>query len=390
MAGGRGTRLSPITDSIPKPLVPIHGRPFLSYHLDQLKAQGIQDVLILTGYLAGQISGYCGDGSQWGLRISYSESSVEAETGARIRDAASQIESHFLLMYCDNLWPLSLSHMWRSFKQSGAAGQITVYANRDGYSRDNVRLDGDGFVAVYDPSRTSPNLSGVEIGYGVMSKKVLDHLPEGNVSFEHTVYPALAGKRLLGAYRTEHRYYSIGSHERLPLTEAYLEPQKAVILDRDGVLNVRPPQAHYVRCWEEFQWLPGAKDALRMLTQAGYKLILATNQSGIARGEMNDEQLAKLHHTMTEEIRQAGANIDAIYHCPHGWDEGCFCRKPSPGMLFQAQRDFHLDLTNTLWVGDDDRDMEAGAAAGCQCVQVTDDRSLLDVITDYLSQGQKV
>ena len=388
LAGGRGTRLKPITDSLPKPLLPFHGRPFLSYLLQQLKAEGIQDVLLLVGYLAQQIREYCGDGSQWGLHIDYVESPVEAETGRRLMDAAPLLAPHFLLTYCDNYWPMRLEPMWHTFCESAPLAMVTAYANRDGYTRNNLRVDEKGKVVAYDPGRTAPNLNGVEIGYAILSRKALEYLPGDNVRFEHVVYPILAADGLLDAYRTEHRYYSVGSHERLPLTEAFLKPQRAVILDRDGVLNERPPRAHYVRSWEEFHWLPGAITALGLLEGAGYKLILASNQSGIARGMMTETDLAALHEHMADDLAGANVVLDAIYFCPHGWDDGCFCRKPLPGMLFQAQRDFHLDLTKTLFVGDDERDQEAGLAAGCLTALVTDNRPLLDVVQDYLlSEG---
>lgn len=387
LAGGKGTRLRPITDTLPKPLVAFHDRPFLSYLLEQVHDQGIQNVLLLVGYLGGLIREYCGDGRAWGLKIDYVESPVEAETGQRLRDAAHLLDTNFLLMYCDNYWPMQLEQMWTAFSRGGAAAMVTVYANRDGYTRSNLRVDHEGYVTAYDPTRSQPGLNGVDIGYAVMSRDVLEHLPQGNVSFERTVYPALAGQRLLRAFHTEHRYYSVGSHERLPLTEAFLQPQRAVILDRDGVLNERPPQAHYVRSWEEFQWLPGAIQAMKSLNGAGYKLILASNQSGIARGVMTEEDLAALHGRMENELAQEGVSLDAIYYCPHGWDDNCLCRKPLPGMLFQAQRDFHLDLTKTLFVGDDERDQQAGEAAGCQTALVTPARPLANVVQEYLSRG---
>ena len=386
LAGGRGTRLRPLTDTLPKPLIPFHGRPFLSYLLDQLKDQGFQDVLLLVGYLGNKIREYCGDGSQWGLNIEYVQSPVEAETGQRMMDSAPCLASHFLLMYCDNYWPMPFRQMWREFLQSDAPAMVAAYANRDGYTRNNLQISENGIVTAYDPARSLPDLNGVEIGYALLSRQVLDFLPRENVSFEHTVYPVLASNHLLRAFRTEHRYYSVGSHERLPLTEAFLQPQLAVILDRDGVLNERPPRAQYVRSWEEFRWLPDAVEGLQLLKRAGYKLILASNQSGIARGVMTEDDLKSLHAHMTEDLAQAGVHLDAIYYCPHGWDDGCFCRKPSPGMLFQAQQDFHLDLTKTLFIGDDERDQEAGQSAGCLTTLIAPGRSLLDAVQEYLAQ----
>ncbi len=387
LAGGRGERLRPLTDTMPKPMLPFHGRPFLTYLLDQLRTQGVQEVLLLVGYLAGQIRDYFGDGSGWGLRIRYVESPVEAETGQRIRDAAPLIAPCFLLLYCDNYWPMQLDQMWDAFQRGGAPAMVTVYNNADGYSRSNLRVDDEGYVVAYDPTRTAPGLNGVELGYGILAREVLDYLPRGNVSLEHTVYPALASRRLLRAFRTEHRYYSVGSHERLPLTEAFLLPQRAVILDRDGVLNKKPPRAEYVRTWEEFKWLPGVLEALRLLKQAGYTLIVATNQPGIARGMMTEEGVEEIHARMRADMSEARAPLDAIYCCSHGWDDGCFCRKPRPGLLYQAQRDFHLDLTRTLYIGDDERDLQAGQAAGCPTVLVSERLSLLDVVQEHLSKN---
>lgn len=385
LAGGRGSRLSPLTDTCPKPLIAFHGQPFLWHLLQQLKSQGIEDVLILVGYLAEQIIEYCGDGQRWGLNIRCIQSPEEAETGQRLMDAAPYIESHFLLMYCDNYWPMNLDRMWGKYRESGALAMITVYANRDGYTTNNILADDQGSVTAYDPARQVPGLNGVEIGYALVAKEVLEYLPPGNPRFEHEVYPQLSQQGLLSAFWTEHRYYSVGSLERLPLTEAFLRPQRAVLLDRDGVLNERPPQAQYVESWEQFRWLPGSVEALSLLEKQGYKLILVTNQPGIARGMLTEKELADLHGRMSEELAHAGVHMDAIYHCAHGWDEGCFCRKPSPGMLFQAQRDFHLDLTQTLFIGDDPRDQEAGEAAGCVTKLVSPDFTLLDVVRNYLS-----
>ena len=131
---------------------------------------------------------------------------------------------------------------------------------------------------------------------------------------------------------------------------------------------------------------PDAIPALQLLKKAGYKLILASNQSGIARGMMTEDDLASLHTQMQDELTRAGVALDAIYYCPHGWDDGCLCRKPGPGMLFQAQRDFNLDLTKTLFIGDDERDEEAGVAAGCRTALVSDQRSLLDVVRAHISR----
>ena len=158
-----------------------------------------------------------------------------------------------------------------------------------------------------------------------------------------------------------------------------------MILDRDGVLNARPPRATYVTTPEHFHWLPGALDALRLLREAGYVVLIVSNQAGIGRGMMSEEDLAKIHARMQSDVKAAGGRIDAVYHCPHTWDEGCWCRKPSPGLLFAAQRAHHLDLSRTYFIGDDERDEEAAVRAGCRSILVSEDRSLLDIVKELLA-----
>ena len=124
---------------------------------------------------------------------------------------------------------------------------VTVYANRDGYrpGKNSVRVE-DGWSTAFDKSRTTPGLQGVEISYAILTRPVLELLPEEDELIEEALYPQLAARGQLGAYVTDHRYYSVGSLERLPVTERFLARRPAVILDRDGMLNRRPPQAQYV------------------------------------------------------------------------------------------------------------------------------------------------
>jgi D-glycero-D-manno-heptose 1,7-bisphosphate phosphatase len=369
-------------------MIEFHGRPFLEYLVELLREQGFTRVLMLLGYLPEVIEQHFGDGREFGVSIEYSISDPDDLTVRRVQLARDRIDPCFLLMYCDNYWPLQMDRMWRRFVEHDAPAMITVYSNKDGYSRDSVRVGPDGYVSVFDRSRTAPGLQGVEISYAVLTRPVLDLLPKDDALFEEAVYPELVRRRQLVAHVSDHRYYSVGSLQRLPLTEAFLARTPTVILDRDGVLNRRPPRAEYVRRWEEFEWLPGALQALALLTRAGYRVIVVSNQAGIARGAMSDGDLDAIHARMRSDVDAAGGRIDAIYHCPHGWDDGCECRKPRPGMLFQAQRDFSLDLTRTTFIGDDDRDAEAAEAAGCPWALVTDDRPLLRLVRDLVN-GQR-
>ncbi len=380
LAGGRGTRLKPLTDTRPKPMVEIRGHPFLAYQIEQMRDQGFERVLLLLGYLPEVVQDYFGDGHHWGVKIEYSVTAPEDETARRLKQATPLLDRHFLLLYCDNYWPMNFAKMWARFVASSVRAMITVYTNKDGYTRNSVRVGSDGYVEVYDKTCTAPALQGVEISYALVDKALVELLPDSNVSVEDALYARLARERQLLAFSTDHRYYSVGALHRLPLTESFFSRVPTVILDRDGVLNLKPPPAQYVRTWDDFHWLPGAKEALRLLTKAGYRTVIVSNQAGIGRGLMADADLGEIHKRMLEEVRQAGGEIEAIYYCPHEWDAGCACRKPKPGMLFEAQKAHDLDLTRTLYIGDDERDEQAARAAGCLFEMVNDENSLLKVI----------
>jgi histidinol-phosphate phosphatase family protein len=378
LAGGRGERLSPLTDKIPKPMVPFHGKPFLQYLIEYLRAEGFERVLLLLGYLPEKVVEYFGDGEKFGLHIEYSITDVTNETGLRLAAVRDRVDPVFFLMYCDNYCPLDTSSMWEQFCQCNVPAQITAYANTDKFTRSNLNVEGP-MVMHYDKSRSAPNLNGVDIGFVFIKAEVLELLNDENLNFEKVVYPELVAKRQLAGYVTHHRYYSVGNLERLPGTEKFLKREPVVILDRDGVLNLKAPRGEYVTRPDDFQWLPGAKEGVSLLKKKGYKIVLVSNQAGIARGKMTEDDLQNIHQKMQNELAEDGGLIDAIYVCPHGWDDNCFCRKPKPGMLFQAQRDLAFDLSRVYFIGDDERDVEAGRAAGCKTYLFKEGDSLLRV-----------
>ncbi len=386
LAGGRGERLRPLTERVPKPMIEFHGKPFLQYVVEMLRDQGFTRILLLLGYLPDVIIDHFGDGSSLGVEIDYRVTGPDDLTAYRVQDAADRIDDVFLLLYCDNYWPMQFHKMWDAYLRSGAMAQITVYSNDDGYTRDSVAIGEDGFVKVFDRERQTSGLRGVEISYAILRKsQVLSLLPDHQELFEQAVYPELTRRRDLHAYWTEHRYYSVGNHGRLPLTEEFLARRPTVILDRDGVLNERPPKAQYVLSPADFRWLPGAREALSMLSKAGYRVIVVSNQAGVGRGLMTEGELEAVNNRMRAEAAEAGGCIEAVYHCPHAWDAGCICRKPKPGMLFRAQREHHLDLTRTWFIGDDERDEEAARAAGCPFLYVSEDFPLSEVIRRLLA-----
>jgi D-glycero-D-manno-heptose 1,7-bisphosphate phosphatase len=386
LAGGRGARMRPITDDRPKPMVPVLGRPFLEYQIEQLRDQGFERVLILLGYLPEVVQNHFGDGRRWGINIEYSITAPDQLTSSRVAAARHIIDPCFLLLYCDNYWPMQMDQLWTRFREANRPGLITVYSNKEGRSRGSVALDKNGHVRIFDRLRSTFGLREIEISYAILTDLCLALLPEEDMLFEEAIYTPLAQQGRLTAYVSDHSYYSIGSLDRLPATEAFMRREPSVILDRDGVLNRKPPQAQYVLKWTDWEWCPGSLEALRLLCRAGYRTIVASNQPGIGRGLMSEADLEAIHDRMKCEIAHAGGRVDAIYYCPHDWQEGCDCRKPKPGLLYKAQRDFHLDLARTPFIGDDERDAEAALAAECPFLRVSDTRSLLDVTRQLIER----
>jgi len=390
LAGGLGTRLRPLTDTIPKPMAPVNGQPFLEYLIRLLRENGIAEVVLMLGYLADKVMDHFGDGKRFGMRVRYSVGEVPDETGTRVRLAAPMLDDRFLLMYCDNYWPLRLRALERFHKRHQGLATMTVYANRDGVTRNNVQVDDQGRILRYDKTRKGPDLNGVDIGFFILHKQVLEWLPEeGNIPFETNVFPPLVENGQLFAYLTDHKYYSIGTLERLAVMERFLEPKKVIFLDRDGVINRKAPRAEYVKNWDEFEILPGVVEALERLSQNDCRIYIITNQAGIARGFMTEADLASIHERLKETLREHEVRIHGIYHCPHGWDEGCECRKPKPGMFFQAARDHHLDLTRAVFIGDDERDVQAGEAAGVKTILVDEEQGLYQAVESILEDLDK-
>ena len=141
-----------------------------------------------------------------------------------------------------------------------------------------------------------------------------------------------------------------------------------IFLDRDGVINEN--RSDYVKSWSEFRFLPGSSEAIAKLTQAGHRIIVCTNQAGIARGTLSVEAVEDIHHRMIASIYDMGGKIEKVYYCPHDRDGDCSCRKPRPGMLLRARDELDIDLHDAVFIGDSITDIRAGLAAGIHTVLV--------------------
>lgn len=380
LCGGLGSRLRPLTDSMPKPMIPVNGRPFLEHLLKQVADQGIRRFILLTGYLGEQIRDYFGDGSGWGWEIDYSQGPVEWETGRRLWEAREKLDPQFFLLYSDNFVLFSMDRLLALHKQKKAMLSLLITFKSNG----NMRVSSEGSVEVYDKTRSSNDLNFVELGYMAVERDqvlgIFSNL-EGcpNLSFS-AVLEQLARNGHLAGLIVHDAYHSVSDPERLKLMRTYLAPKKLLLIDRDGVINKRPPKGEYVASWNEFKWIPETREAMRTLANRDYKFVVISNQAGIGRGVIDPNAVEQIHRNMILELRKDGVDILNVYFCPHHWDDKCFCRKPSPGLFFRASRDHLLRIDRTIYIGDDTRDCLAADNAGCLSVLVGPESGSLDVM----------
>lgn len=226
LAGGLGTRLFPLTKTVPKPMVPVAGVPYLEHQLRELRRQGIGDIVLLTGYLGEQIEDYFGDGTNFGLRIRYSRESSPLGTGGALREAAALLEPQFMLIYGDSYLPLAYVEVFRRLADSTAEGLVVVYDNRreDTSVKNNIALDESGYVTRYDKDQAA-GLEYVEAGVLAFRREVIERMPaHGAVSLEKEIFPQLIRARSLIAFPTLQRFYDIGTPERLQVIEQLFTP----------------------------------------------------------------------------------------------------------------------------------------------------------------------
>jgi len=234
-AGGRGERLRPLTDRIPKPMAPVLGKPFLDYLFKALTDAGIKQILILAGYRAENIIDYYGPVLSDATTVAYSVGTEEDQTGRRLLNAYEMLDDHFLLLYGDNYWKPPLHVMIRNYVSLGLPVTTTIFSNKNGTAEygpeNNVHFTPDHRVQAYDKSRKSKDLNGVDIGFFLMDKNVIDPHEEGNISFEETILTRLVKKRDVGAFVTDEQYYYITSLDSLRKFEEIAKREELGFID---------------------------------------------------------------------------------------------------------------------------------------------------------------
>lgn len=372
LCGGLGSRLKPLTDFTPKPLVKVNGHPFIFYLLNQLKNQGIREVILLTGYLGNQIKNTVGNGGKFNLIVKYSHGPVDWDTGKRIYQAKKKLHKQFLLLYSDNFIPFDFSILKNKHKIKKSSLTLTLARKSPG----NILLNGN-LVKKYNNKR-SKKLKYVEIGYMLITRDlILKEIKDANINFSKVI-SKLALKGKVNAIVNNNEYHSISDYKRLLLAEKYLEKKKILLIDRDGVINFKAYNARYINHWKEFSFIPRAVRSLKKLSSKGYSFIVITNQAGLARKITKQKNLNIIHRNMRTYLKKKGINILDIYYCPHHWNDNCNCRKPKPGMLQKAAKKYNFRIDQTCFIGDDSRDMQAAKEAGCKGILWKNNKKFLD------------
>lgn len=223
LAGGIGTRLKPITEEMPKPMVPINGTPFLQYQIELLKSFGIKDVLLLVSYLGEQIEKYFGDGSKFGMDITYNYEESPLGTGGALKNAEEKLNDEFLLLNGDTYLPIDYNKLADSFHSCICRGMITVYDNALKIVRSNITFNELNVVTAYS-KKEAIGMTHVDAGAMILRNDILALIPEKKIcSLEEEIFCKLVDKKELMAYPTSQRFYDMGTFNELEVIRGVLK-----------------------------------------------------------------------------------------------------------------------------------------------------------------------
>lgn len=410
MAGGKGTRITSIASDIPKPMIPIEGKPVLERELLCLKEQGFDDIIITVSYLGNIIMEYFGDGSRWGIHIEYFYENQPLGNAGALFEIKEKLTEDFLLINADAIFDIDFNRFVAFHKSHDGLATLFTHPNSHPYDSGLIIANKDRQVMSWltkEDERPIYYQNRVNAGIHVLSPKLLEQrIDTPKIDLDRQLLKPLAATGQMYCYDSPEYVKDMGTPKRYrAVCEDYAlgrvaaknlrNKQKAIFLDRDGTIN---KYVGFLRQIDEFKLLPGVAETIRKINDSGYLAIVVTNQPVIARGEVTYEQLQMIHNKMETLLGEQGAYVDAIYYCPHHPDAGfkgevkelkvaCECRKPKPGMLIRAAKDFNIDLSQSYMIGDSENDMLAGQAAGCRCIYLNNNTeresfaaSLCDVI----------
>lgn len=425
MAGGKGTRIASIKSDVPKPMIEVCGKPILQWQIENLKSNGLTDITLVIGYLGHVIQDFFKDGRNFGVNISYFvEDHPLGTAGALFK--MPELTEDFLLLCGDVMIDVDFNRFIRFHQERQAWASLMAHPNGHPYDSsllvtETLEPQEKGGLPIethrvigwlnkederlYYKNRVN---AGIEIISPTLLAETMKHFtprhPEqpDKIDLDRDVLKTNIKSGKIFAYDTPEYIKDMGTPDRFYEVERDLlsgkvaarnlsKKQKAIFLDRDGTINVFKG---FLTKAEDFELIPGAAEAIKLINRSGYLAIVVSNQPVIARGDCTFEELQEIHDKMETLLGKEGAFIDAIYYCPHHPDKGfegerpeykfdCNCRKPKPGLLFQAASDWNIDLSASYMIGDSERDVAAGNAAGCKqsfLLKTNDPEALLSII----------
>ena len=396
MAGGKGSRLLSITnDEIPKPMVPVDGKPLLEYQVEKLKSYGIKKIVMIVGHLGEKIVDHFKDGKAFGVEIDYIFEKEPLGTAGAFYYLKDKIDAKdFMLVFGDIFFDMDFDRMEDFHFKNSALTTLLAHPNGHPYDSDLIQTDDTGRVIGFDSKHNVRDYwydNMVNAGMYIINKRLLDLVKEPvKTDFEKDI---LANQVKLGAsiyaYHTPEYVKDVGTVDRINATVEELKSgliqsknlkkkQRAIFLDRDGTMNV---SKGFISKADDLELIPGTIDAIKAINKSGALAIVITNQPVIARGECSFEELHNIHNKLKTLLGEKGAFVDDIFYCPHHPDKGfegevpelkfdCECRKPKTGMIEEAVKKYNIDLSKSYMVGDSTMDLETARNAGIKSVLV--------------------
>lgn len=393
MAGGRGTRISSIASDIPKPMIRIEDKPVLEREIECLRNQGFTDIVITVSHLGQIIIDYFGNGEKFGVNIEYFVEKEPLGNAGALFKIKDKLTDDFLLLNADAIFDIDFNRLVEFHYKKGGLVTLFTHPNSHPYDSGLLITNKEGAVLEWltkEDARPEWYKNRVNAGLHVINKKILDvEINTPKVDLDRQLLKPLQGTGKMFVYDspeyvkdmgTPDRYYAVCDDFKKGIVQNrnLKNKQKAIFLDRDGTIN---KYVGFLTNIDSFELLDGVSEAIKKINHSEYLCIVVTNQPVVARGEVTFEELDNIHNKMETLLGKDGAYIDGLYYCPHHPHKGfegeipelkfeCECRKPKPGMLLAAAKDFNIDLSKSYMIGDGDNDMLAGKNAGCMTIKV--------------------
>lgn len=413
MAGGKGSRVVTLNANVPKPMFPILGKTILEYQMESLVKSGIKDITLIVGYLKDIVINHFGDGQKFGVNISYIEESEPLGTAGALYYLKEEHDD-FILVFGDLILDIDFNRFMEFHKEHAAAITLYGHPNSHPYDSDVIVMDDENRVTEILNKKIERDFyyhNFVNAGIYCMNPKALECIsaPE-NIDLEKVLIAALIKKGKVYAYKSTEYVKDMGTPDRLEAVSSDIkngvvagrslkQKQKAIFLDRDGTIN---EYVCFLRNIDDFKLLPFVGEAIAKINASPYLAIVATNQPVVARGEVTYQELNEIHKKMETELGRQGAYLDDIFFCPHHPDGGyegeiaelkvnCDCRKPRIGMMIRAADRYHIDLSQSWYIGDTTRDIQTGKNAGMRTILVQTGEAgkdgKYDAAPDYIAEN---